>query len=248
MSHSFSRQELFDLVSSEPTRKIAKRLRVSDVGLAKTCRHADLLLPPRGYWAKLAAGKTVTKPPLPSRSPGMSDRIVLGRDRWNWGPDPIDLSTKNLLVPTFPETLEELAGRVRKQIGGVRRTRDLEGAHSRVQRLLDADAQRRRRQAESPYPTHDAPVFETSFEKRRLRFLNSVMRALDRVNVSVSIDGREARTLVAGVADYSVSFTIDGISSKVTSHSPQRNNASGPMHCQLMALCARSTHRVVDRR
>ena len=78
MLHTFYRQDLFDLVWSEPTRTIAKRLGISDVGLAKACRRADLLLPPRGYWAKLAAGKTVKKPQLPRRGPGMPDRIVLG--------------------------------------------------------------------------------------------------------------------------------------------------------------------------
>jgi hypothetical protein len=50
MLHTFYRQELFDLVWSEPTRTIAKRWGISDVGLAKACRRADLLLPPRGYW------------------------------------------------------------------------------------------------------------------------------------------------------------------------------------------------------
>jgi hypothetical protein len=68
--HTCFRHELFDLVWSEPTRTIAKRLGVSDVGLAKACRRADLLLPPRGYWAKLAAGKAVKKPPLPPRGCG----------------------------------------------------------------------------------------------------------------------------------------------------------------------------------
>ena len=235
MSHTFSRQELFDLVWSEPTRTIAKRLGISDVGLAKACRRADLLLPPRGYWAKLAAGKTVRKPQLPPRGPGMSDRIVLGRDRWSWGPDPVDLSTPDPPIPTFAETLEDLAARLRKQIGTVRRTRDLEGAHPRIQKLLDADEQRRTRQAESRYPTFDDPVFETSFEKRRLRVLNSLLRTLDRLNVSVSIDGREARTLVAHVGDFSVGFTIDGVSVKTASTQPK--GVSGPMRCQLMALC-----------
>ena len=73
MSHTFSPQELFDPVWSEPTRTRAKRLGISDVGLAKACRRADLLLPPRGHWAKLAAGKTVKKPQLPRRGPDMSD-------------------------------------------------------------------------------------------------------------------------------------------------------------------------------
>ena len=112
MLHTFYRQDLFDLVWSEPTRTIAKRLGISDVGLAKACRRAELLLPPRGYWAKLVAGKTVKRPQQPRRGPGMSDRIVLGRDRWSWGPDPVDLSTPDPPPPTFLETLEELAGRL----------------------------------------------------------------------------------------------------------------------------------------
>lgn len=41
--------------------------------------------------------------------------------------------------------------------------------------------------------------------------LNSLLRALDRVGVSVSIDGREARTLVAHVAVYGGSFTLDAV-------------------------------------
>jgi hypothetical protein len=165
----------------------------------------------------------------------MSDRIVLGRDRWSWGPDPVDLSTPDPPIPTFAETLEALAARLREQIGIVRRTRDLEGAHPRIQKLLDADEHRRDQQAKTSYPIYDAPIFETGFEKRRLRILNSLLRALDRMNVSVSIDGREARTLVAHVGDFSVGFAIDGISVKTAS--PQQKGVSGPIRCQLMALC-----------
>jgi hypothetical protein len=135
-------------------------------------------------------------------------------------------------MPTFDETLEDLGARLRRQIGTVRRTRDLESAHPRIQKLLDADEQRRKRHAESPYSTFDAPVFETTFEKRWLRLLNSLLRALDRLSL---IDGREARKLVAHVGDYSVGLTIDAVSVKRAS--PQSKSAGGPMHCQLMALC-----------
>jgi hypothetical protein len=87
MSHTFSRHELFDLVWSEPTRTIAKRLGISDVGLAKACRRADLLLPPRGYWAKLGAGKTVRK------------ATTADAGAWHVGPDrvgsgPLELGTR----------------------------------------------------------------------------------------------------------------------------------------------------------
>ena len=236
MPHTFTRQELFALVWSAPTRTVAKQLGISDVGLAKACRRADLLLPPRGYWAKLAAGKQVRSPQLPPRGPGMSDRIVLGQSRWGWGPDPVDLSTPDPPMPTFSEPLDELAGRLRRQIGTVHRTRDLDGAHPRILKLLEGEEHRRARQRESPYLISDAPLFETPLEQRRLRLLNSLLRALDRVSVSVSIDGPEARTLIAHVADYSVSFTIDAVS-KAKAQGSQQKGRAGLLQCQLMSLC-----------
>jgi hypothetical protein len=235
MSHTFSRQELFDLAWSEPTRTIAKRLGISDVGLAKACRRADLLLPPRGYGPSL-------RPARRSGSRNCRRAVLACRIRSSWvgpvgvgGPIPSTSQHPNPPIPTFAEPLEALAARLRTQIGTVRRTRDLEGAHTRIQKLLDTDEQRRARQAESRYPTFDDPVFETSFEKRRLRVLNSLLRTLDRLNVSVSIIGREARTLVAHAGDFSVGFTIDGLSAKTASTQPK--GVSGPMRCQLMALC-----------
>jgi hypothetical protein len=50
MSHDFTRQELYDLVWSEPIQKLAKRFGLSDVGLAKACRSADIPRPGRGYY------------------------------------------------------------------------------------------------------------------------------------------------------------------------------------------------------
>jgi hypothetical protein len=61
---SFERQKLFDEVWSTPVTKLAKAYSLSDVGLRKICIALDVPLPPRGYWAKLAAGKTIPKPPL----------------------------------------------------------------------------------------------------------------------------------------------------------------------------------------
>jgi hypothetical protein len=42
--------------------KVSKRDGISDVGLAKVCRKLDIPVPPRGYWARIAHGKEVTKP------------------------------------------------------------------------------------------------------------------------------------------------------------------------------------------
>lgn len=59
------RSELYKKVWTVPMTRLAKELGVSDVGLAKACRRYAVPTPPRGYWAKLEAGKQVDKPPLP---------------------------------------------------------------------------------------------------------------------------------------------------------------------------------------
>jgi hypothetical protein len=60
-----SRRDLYNRVWSTPMTKLARELDISDVGLAKACRRYNIPRPPRGYWAKLAAGKASPKPGLP---------------------------------------------------------------------------------------------------------------------------------------------------------------------------------------
>jgi hypothetical protein len=56
---SLTRRELYDLVWSKPITKLAADFGISDVGLAKICDRYRVPSPPRGYWAKLEAGKKV---------------------------------------------------------------------------------------------------------------------------------------------------------------------------------------------
>ena len=48
-----TRTELYELVWHEPTRTVAGRLGISDVGLAKICRKFHIPRPWRGYWRSL---------------------------------------------------------------------------------------------------------------------------------------------------------------------------------------------------
>lgn len=60
-----TREELHAQVWSQPMRTLAKSMGISDVALAKRCRAADVPVPPRGWWARKAAGKRVKVEPLP---------------------------------------------------------------------------------------------------------------------------------------------------------------------------------------
>lgn len=63
------------MVWSKPMTTLAKEYGFSDSGLAKTCRRHQITLPPRRYWAKLAAGIHVQKTNL--RAPKESETVFL---------------------------------------------------------------------------------------------------------------------------------------------------------------------------
>ncbi len=76
--HRISRKDLYELIWSEPTTTLAQRFGISDVGLAKVCRRSDIPAPPRGYWAKLAAGNSIPRPDLPERA-DLGSRAIIFR-------------------------------------------------------------------------------------------------------------------------------------------------------------------------
>jgi hypothetical protein len=61
-----TRQLLYERVWSEPTRKVAAGLGISDVGLAKVCRKFHIPRPWRGYWREKETGHRPRQPKLPT--------------------------------------------------------------------------------------------------------------------------------------------------------------------------------------
>lgn len=74
---TFKRQELYELVWAEPMTAVAKRIGISDRGLAKACARGDVPVPERGYWQRLEAGQKVLRPPLPAASNSVSEVITI---------------------------------------------------------------------------------------------------------------------------------------------------------------------------
>ena len=71
------RRKLFDLVWSTPIERLATEWAMSGRGLAKACRRFLVPVPPRGHWAKAAAGKNVRRPKLPQLKPGELEEMVI---------------------------------------------------------------------------------------------------------------------------------------------------------------------------
>jgi integrase len=79
--YRISRRDLYELIWSEPVTTLAQRFGISDVGLAKVCRRSGIPAPPRGYWAKIAAGDSIPRPALPERADLGSRAIVFRINR-----------------------------------------------------------------------------------------------------------------------------------------------------------------------
>ncbi|MEM7213987.1 MAG: hypothetical protein AAF423_00485 [Pseudomonadota bacterium] len=220
MSHTFTRQELFNLVWSEPMKTLAGRFNLSDSGLANDCKRANIPRPPRGYWAKLAVGKAVSRSELPQRGPGMSDEVEIGKEKYGFRPS---YSEEELLnsepqPPFFEDTIEDMAVRVQAMVPKVVMPPFPSRAHRQIQRLLDADTERQQKKLSSKYTfLYENPLFEDAFEKRRFRILNAIMTALEKVGMTPSIQGREARNLSVMVNDTRVHFSLDAPTQKYDS-------------------------------
>ena len=65
--------DLYKRVWEIPVTQLAKEFGLSDVGFAKICTKHNIPRPPRGYWARKAAGQRLQKAPLPNRS---SEEII----------------------------------------------------------------------------------------------------------------------------------------------------------------------------
>lgn len=206
-----SRAKLYELVWSTPMKTLAPSFNVSDVALRKVCVKAHVPVPERGYWAKLAAGKPVRRIQLPVRPPGLDDVIRVGASSYYRS----YLSDEELLgpippLPEFPEPEQEVRERIKRLLGKVRLIKSLDTPHITIARLLQADDERRAKQAKASYiSSWDAPIFDAPFERRRLRILNTLAMAIAKAGAKLTIQGQAAQDIGFRVHDNFVGLRLD---------------------------------------
>jgi len=106
VSFPLDRITLFDLVWSMPMTALAEKCGVSSSYLARVCTQMSVPRPERGYWAKLAVGKKVTKPSLPA--PGPEDML-----EWSKGEGITPSSNRRIRRPDItqhPRTIRRARG------------------------------------------------------------------------------------------------------------------------------------------
>jgi len=193
------RHALFALVWSMPVSRLARPFGMSDRGFSKRCARENIPLPPRGYWAKLAAGRTVTRPPLPPVGRGRSEWVWIGprgstygeegrawlkREIPGWdGSEPDE--GKPPAPPEFDFDLHVTAYVALQRLGPARvRVSELRASlHPEVQRLLASD-----RAAGENGARGEAPVFRGRSQRRRLAFLNAFLFGIQRLGADGRLD------------------------------------------------------------
>jgi len=189
-------------------RDIAKRFEISDVGLAKACRNAEIAVPPRGYWNKQKAGHRVVRANLSPRRPGHSDTVTIGRDRYWYHADRLEPDEPEPSVPTFDEPIEAVRARVTKSIAQISIKTKLEIVHPAIKAMLDKDEVLREKQ--KTYAWYK-PQFDAPSERRRLRILNAVFLALGSQGYGGSLRGEKASEIHAQIGHSSIALALEPI-------------------------------------
>src|SRR6185295_14421040 len=208
MSTRLTREQLYDLVWSEPMQRLSKQIGISDVAIAKHCRKLGVPVPERGYWNKLHVGKEVVRAELPPRDLGTINNVEMSG---TLTPELRAYITGEPGVASGADDgIEILTARFQKRLGKVPVPRSLAKTHPQVAALLAKDEKLQQKAAESPYLSSFYQArFDSPPERRRLRIINGIFLAAASVGGGGSARGDQAEELYLYIGDAHVSFKLE---------------------------------------
>lgn len=174
--HKFTREALYEKVWAKPMRTLAAEFGLSDVGLAKLCARHDIPRPPRGYWAKLAAGNRLTKTPLPASSSTSREIVIMPSEQVE--PDrtveaAIETTAAALeAAVTLPATLDDAHAKVKALVR----------AHKQAQAARRQEIKQRRHDWWRPEPLPDL----TERDTERLKATSALFTAAETAGLKIA--------------------------------------------------------------
>lgn len=199
-----TRHELYELVWSKPMTELASDFGLSDVGLAKRCRSLGVPVPGRGYWARVAAGQTPRRTPLPKPTDNSSTEF---------GAPPPEQPSEEAIESALSE--EERAFESRLASIDISQSTDLMAAHPVIQRkaremkLRKASEFTWRRSSDRSGPTLQVDVSDSQRE-RALLLADNILQSASTLGWSVSSPVKpEETTAFLTVEGERIGFRID---------------------------------------
>ena len=170
-----SREELYSQVWEMPMSRLAQTYGISGNGLAKVCNRLRIPYPPRGYWAKKAAGRKVVQSRLPERKEGTPISAVIT-------PTPPPAPR-----PEVPPEIQRQVDAAKDGAGSIAVPDRLVRPHPAIAAWLterEQDRARARRERD-PWMRDLAPRDWTESERRRHRILDALFKAAERQGIHV---------------------------------------------------------------
>jgi hypothetical protein len=171
-----TREELYEKMWSRPAIALAEEFGISGRGLGKICSRFEIPVPPRGYWAKLAAGKRVTRAPLPTAKSEVPSEISIQ-------------SSPEGLAAALPEKVRSEVTAVLENRQQIQVPETLRSPHSIVKRWLEQKRERRKVDQLSGRRS-EPPLDET--ERRKLRILSAIFTETEKLGHAVKETHGEA--------------------------------------------------------
>jgi len=196
-----TREQLYALVWMEPVRKLAQKVGISDVALAKHCRKHDVPVPSRGYWAKLEAGIPVTQFKLPPSDLYTQNHVRLSGKLGSGLAD-----RAKALAAEHPEpSVEELRDRLAKRLGHITTPKTLKDPHRDIRALLTRDEALR-----ANPNSWERPIFASPYQQRRLRILNGIFLGMAKVGGVARITGYQGSNIRLEVGPHHLEAALEG--------------------------------------
>lgn len=170
-----SREALFRQVWETPMSRLARDYGISGNGLAKICDRLRVPYPPRGYWAKKAAGKKVVQFRLPDAEEGTPQAATIVPT-----PPPVP-------PPEIPSEIKQKLDAGKERVGAIVVPDRLVRPHPIVAAwLAERDQQRKQARLErDPWLRGMGPPDWTDSERRQHRLLSALFHAAERNGVRV---------------------------------------------------------------
>ncbi|MBD8621183.1 hypothetical protein IFT67_19935 [Sphingomonas sp. CFBP 13728] len=208
--HRVTLEDLIGVAWSAPMRELAAQIGLSDVGLKKLLKSHGVSGPPQGHWNRVHAGRAVSKPPAaPARGPGKRPYIHVDPRLARLPEAPLPSSAGPFASAKVPEDLEELRAQTLKAIGRPASAAKITLPHPAIRMLLAQDEKERAKAAEVQWHTANV-LYDSPFEKRRLRILNALFLTLNRQGHDASSDRQDHHTeFRAIIGDTRIAVTLD---------------------------------------
>ncbi|WP_353389044.1 hypothetical protein [Halopseudomonas sabulinigri] len=189
----YDRQQLLDDVWSTPVSRLTKHYGLSDAGLKKLCSRLQIKTPPRGYWAKLRAGKKVPAKPLLSEYSGspLNLNVLVRKRKQGYLPPSADMDPR---LATVVHRESEPANKI---VVPAR----LNNPHPFVKITQSALAEAALDQREQPATSGRLIHLKVSkpMQARALRVANTLLKAVEKRGYETLLDDRGVALVFHGL-------------------------------------------------